>query len=76
MPKPHGTRQEKIAYHKKEIQKYQAQIEREQRTSLRALSRQDMESAREAQDCKRQYQKKIDKHTQKIHELRGEDENW
>lgn len=73
VPKSNGTRKQQIEYHKKEIQKYRAQIEQEERTSQRALSRQDMNDARSAQNRKMQYQKKIDQHTTQMHKLRGDD---
>lgn len=73
LPKANGTRKEQIEYHKKEIEKYRAKIEQEERTSQRALSRQDMNDARSAQNRKMQYQKKIDQHTVEMHNLRGND---
>ena len=76
LPKAKGTRQEKIEYHRKEINKYRAQKEKEDSNAKRALSRQDMDSARDAQNRKMQYQKKIDKHVLQMNELRSDDEDY
>ena len=75
MPKSNGNCQEKIEYHRKEIQKHQANIEREERRSQRALSRQDLDTARAAQNRKMQYQKKIDQHATEMDKLRSSNEN-
>lgn len=74
VPKVNGSTEQKIEYHKKEVQKYMALKEGEEQREKRSLSRHDMEGARDAESRKRQIQKKIEGHMQKMNSLRGEHE--
>lgn len=68
-PNLHGTVLEQIAYHKNEISKYRAAIERQEALSKEALADGRMKDFRAATNLKRQYTFKVAFHRSKMESL-------
>ncbi len=69
LPRPNGTKSEQIQYHKKEVERFSLQKKMEEKSLREALFRQDMDKAREAQNRRMQYQKKINSHLSQLNQL-------
>ncbi len=69
IPKPHGSKTEQIQYHMKEIERFSIQMKNEERSLKEALNKQDMDKAREAQNRRMQYQKKINTHISQLNQI-------
>ena len=66
---PNGTEEEQIQYHKNEIRKYRAAVEREEQNVHRSLSQHRMSDVRQAYNRKEQYLKRIEQHMQSLEKL-------
>lgn len=71
-PNPNGSIDEKIAYHKSEIKKYQAALEKEKQLSVRSLHNRNMSEVRRSNNKQQRYERKINEHKQAIKELNKE----
>ena|SRR3990167_2050410 len=65
----YGTPEEQIAYHQKEIEKYQSAVKREEENEKTYLNRQQMNDVRQTMSRKMQYMNKIHEHKKAIEEL-------
>lgn len=72
-PDPNGSTQEKIQYHRNEIRKYRAAVEREEEYARRSLSQHRMSDVRQSNNRKEQYLRKIEKNQKAIEELQGKE---
>ena len=74
VPRSNGSKQEQIQYHMKEIERFTLHKKQEEKSFQSALSKQEMDKAREAENRRMQYQKKINKHILQLKQLRESDE--
>ena len=74
-PDPNGSTDEKIAYHKSEVRKHQAAMEKEQHTSVRSLQQRNMSEVRRSNTKKERHARKITEHEQAIKDLEKEKGN-
>lgn len=69
---PNGSLNEKIAYQKSEIRKYEMAISKEKQTSLQSLQKRDMSEVRRANNKVACYQRKLTEHKEALMELEKE----
>lgn len=66
---PQGTKEERIAYHKWEVERYEAAILREDQKINRGLRDRKMDEVRQAKNRKAKYEKKLHYHQKELEKL-------
>ena len=69
---PHGSKEEQIAYHRNERDKYQKAYEEERARSIKSLQSRHMSEVRRSNNKQTMYQKKAQEHQAAIDLLRND----